>query len=291
MTTTNQITAVEELKKTIDDCDRSHEDGVSRLSGCPKLIYGAGNYGRIIYRLLTQNGLPSEEFLGFLDAAEGGATLFGLPVLHPDDSIVSNTLRKESEVIIAIYCSLEEQDRIANHLRLLGYMNIRTGYETAISFHTANDPTTRIAGSGYLQVNIENILNGCSFWEDQRSLETYLNHFIGYIRCDVRPFLFETEHKQYFPPYPLKEKGHARFIDCGAFDGDTIRELFLAASGTRQPNSVSITARLQQVQCRKTVMDSSNASLSTTRFTALIQRSSRWMSKEQSHLLCRELNI
>jgi FkbM family methyltransferase len=203
---------------------KDHDDAISRFSGKSLFIYGAGNYGRIIYRLLVENGAPDDAFVGFLDTA-GGSTLLGLPVQHPEDPNISALLRKEAEVIIAIYCSIKEQKSIAEYLRRLGYMNVHSCYETAISFHTANDPATRITTTGYLQANIENIVKGCGFWEDQRSLDTYLNHFIGYANCDVDRFLFETDHKQYFPPSPLRGKGHRRFIDCGAFDGDTVRDL------------------------------------------------------------------
>lgn len=202
------------------------EDGITRLSGRPLLIYGAGNYGRIIHWLLTQNGIPSDSIRGFLDAAATeGKMLLGLPVRRPEDPAVAEQLQKEAEVVISIYCSLEEQNRIADHLRRLGYRNVRSCYETAISFHTANDPATRIAGTGYLQANVENIVTGYEYWDDDLSRETYLNHFLGYARCDINSFLFETGHKQYFPPLPLRGKGHGRFIDCGAFDGDTVRDL------------------------------------------------------------------
>ena len=206
--------------------ENTTEDGISRLSGKRIFIYGAGNYGRIIYHLLTKNGMPTDTILGFLDAA-GGTKLFGLPVRNPENAEIVDHLRKETEVVIAIYCSLEEQYKIADHLRRLGYRNVRSCYEIAISFHTANDPATRIVGTEYLKVHAENIVKGYGYWEDERSRETYSNHFIGYANCDVDRFLFETGHKQYFPPLPLRGKGHKRFIDCGAFDGDTIRDLFV----------------------------------------------------------------
>lgn len=200
-------------------------DGIDRLSGAPVFIYGAGNYGRIVYRLLNGNGIPAGAITGFLDAGANGAEVLGLPVRHPDDPSISFRQRGETEVVIAIYCSLAQQQEIRQYLLGLGYAKVRSCYETAISFHSANDPACRISGSGFFPAHLDRILAGCTLWEDQRSLETYLNHFLGYATCDPERFLLETDHRQYLPPAPLVGKGHARFIDCGAFDGDTVRDL------------------------------------------------------------------
>jgi len=201
-------------------------DGIAQLAGHPIFIYGAGNYGRIIYSLLTQNGIPSPAILGFLDmAATENSTLSSLPVYQPHASCVTRALRKEAQVVISIYSSLAEHAAIIASLHGMGYRNVRSGYETALSFHTANDPSTRIAETGFLRASLANIMRGSQFWEDNRSLETYVNHFVGYARCDLDSFVVETDHRQYFPPSPLRVKGDMRFIDCGAFDGDTIRDL------------------------------------------------------------------
>ncbi|HWR58005.1 MAG TPA: FkbM family methyltransferase [Thermodesulfovibrionales bacterium] len=221
----NRIAAKKELRKAID-VDKPCADGIARLAGRPILIYGAGNYGRIIHRLLTENGIPKDFILGFLDeAATDCSTLFSLPVRRPADPNNTDDIRKEAEVVISVYCSLGEQAAISARLHDYGYCHVRTCYETAIAFHSANNPRTRISRSEFLRVNMDNALKGCEFWGDERSLDTYTNHFVGYARCDVGRFNIETGHKQYFAPPPLLVKGHKRFIDCGAFDGDTIRDL------------------------------------------------------------------
>ena len=217
--------AGQELRDTLTRAGARCRDGVERLAGHRILIYGAGNYGRIIYRLLTGNGIPPQAIAGFLDAAADGGTLFGLPVRRPDDPELPASLRAEAEVVIAIYIGVEEQGRIAAQLKGLGYRKVRSGYESAISFHIANAPGSRIAASPFWQENLESILAGCRLWGDRESLATYLGHFTGYARCDLESFQLETGHPQYFAPSPLTGKGRRRFVDCGAFDGDTVRVL------------------------------------------------------------------
>jgi FkbM family methyltransferase len=215
----------QQLRQALLRADSHCCDGPARLAHTPILIYGAGNYGRIIYRLLTGNGIPAEAIAGFLDAAAEGSSLLGRPVLRPDDPEVTTALRREAEVVISIYLGLAEQSSIAARLNDLGYRKVRSGYETAISFHIANDAGSRIAASSFWHDNLESIMAGCGLWEDQRSIDTYLNHFIGYASCDIGRFLLETDHSQYFAAPPLTGKGRRRFIDCGAFDGDTVRSL------------------------------------------------------------------
>jgi len=213
------------LRKVIDTVDAS-SDVVIQLTERPIIIYGAGNYGQIIYRLLTKNGIPANCILGFLDvAASDDSMLFGLPVYRPDDLKGKYNLWKEAEVIISIYCSLEQQSTIRSRLIELGYQNVRSCYEIAISFYNANDPFSRISEKDFLNSKFNDIIDGCRFWNDEKSLQTYVNHFIGYANHDINHFLLERDHKQYFPSILLQRKRYDRFIDCGAFNGDTICDL------------------------------------------------------------------
>lgn len=202
------------------------EDGIEQLADRQVLIYGAGNYGRIIHRLLTENGFPQQGIAGFLDAAPDGRKIAGYTVRNPKDPAISENLRQHAVVVISIYSSIEEHDRIAEKLHRLGYRNVRSCYDIAISFYTANDPKTRLAGSDYFHQNYQNIVDGSTVWDDQVSRETYVRHFSGYARCDIRQFNHEASHRQYFLPQLFRKDRPVRFIDCGAFDGDTVRELF-----------------------------------------------------------------
>jgi FkbM family methyltransferase len=204
----------------------SASDAIAALRGRPVVLYGAGNYGTIIHRLLTESEIPPDAVRGFLDAAASDeTTLLGLPVRRPHDPRVPREWRTEATVLISIYSSLREHEAIRASLRGLGFERVRSGYEVAIAFHTANDPRTRLAGSDYLAASADRIAGGCRSWADEASLETYVNHFLGYAGHDVARFLLESGHRQYFAPPPLRARDNARFIDCGAFDGDTIRVL------------------------------------------------------------------
>lgn len=204
-----------------------NNDAIVSLYGKIVFIYGAGNYGRIIYKLLIECGISQENILGFLDKKKRNANYFSdLPVKHPDDQTISNKMRKEIIVIISIYCSLVEMEKIHTDLAKLGYNKIVFCYDIAISFYKANDPYSRILNSHFFPQHIDNILTGASYWYDSRSIETYINHFMGYSSGNISLFLLENDHKQYFADFPISGKGYSRFVDCGAFTGDTIADLF-----------------------------------------------------------------
>ncbi len=221
----NINSALASLKKKIHNS--SPLDAISALSDEYIFIYGAGNYGKIVYNLLVKSGLLPQNIKGFLDVSPRQKGKFqNIPIKHPDDKTITAKLRKETFVVISIYCSLSEMREIRHDLIKLGYEKITFCYEIALSFHKANDPKTRISDSNFLQKNISNILAGISCWHDYRSVETYLNHFEGYASGDVNAFLLENDHKQYFAALSVAGKGYRKFVDCGAFTGDTLADLF-----------------------------------------------------------------
>lgn len=212
------------LQKTLDS-SINHSDALSRICSSPVFIYGAGNYGRIIYRLLTENGIGHKSIQGFLDrSAPEKASLCGLSVRRPDDPSISDDVRATSLVIISIYTTTVEHESIKNKLLEYGYKTIQSCYDFAVCFHTVNDPCARIAGSDFFVANRNAILDGTGLWADQTSITTYIHHFTGYATGNTHLFSLETGHRQYCAPGPISAKGHARIIDCGAFNGDSVRD-------------------------------------------------------------------
>ena len=198
------------------------KDVIHSLKERKIVIYGAGNYGSIIYNLLISNGISVDNILAFIDiTATDNSTFLGHDVHQPNDK----KHLKECIVIVSIYSSLSNHEKIKEHLHHLGYEDIISCYEIAISFHIANTPSTRIVHSNFWPLNIDKIVAGCNYWEDKVSLLTYINHFTGYSTGKINCFSLETNHLQYFAPPPLSNKGYRNFFDCGAFDGDTIRSL------------------------------------------------------------------
>ncbi len=71
------------------------------------------------------------------------------------------------------------------------------------------------------------MLDACALWADEASRQEYLSQVRWRLRFDFENLSNPVGHPIYFPQdiCPLIE--NEVFVDCGAYDGDTI-ELFLA---------------------------------------------------------------
>lgn len=62
--------------------------------------------------------------------------------------------------------------------------------------------------------------------EDETSREVYYYFLKFHMTKEVSPFLkYQPNEWQYFPKDIKLKKGFSRFINCGAYDGDTVRNL------------------------------------------------------------------
>ena len=79
----------------------SNERTAPFTDGTPVLIYGAGNVGKDVFRVLTARGLS---VLGFLDRnAQPGAAWQGVPVWQADDPAVLAVQHRNCHVVIGIF--------------------------------------------------------------------------------------------------------------------------------------------------------------------------------------------
>lgn len=216
--------AEDRIKEAISIRDDS-QDGITALEEREILIYGAGTYGAIIYDLLVQSGVDASRVPFFLDrGARPNQRRRGVPILCADDERIESERRRRCVVVVSIYLLLDEHAAIAAELKALGYEDVRSCYEIALSFSRVNDAASRLLGLEYFDAHIGSILDGLSLWDDDESLETYTSHLLGYIGQRLDLFSLERGHAQYFFG-GLDQNDYQRFVDCGAYDGDTLRAL------------------------------------------------------------------
>src|SRR5271156_5456191 len=83
--------------------DLAHKKDRAALfsDGALVYIYGAGNAGKDVARLLTAQGVPVS---GFLDRkAKKGAAWEGFPILVPDDPGLTPTDRRRIHVVLGVF--------------------------------------------------------------------------------------------------------------------------------------------------------------------------------------------
>jgi len=189
----------------------------------PVIIYGAGSGGAILCNMLLADNINVKCFLD--KNAKENEWICGIPKYKPEQSILSQNEKKDIIVIIAVWDWLEHKS-IVSFLRENGYQNLIMFNEVFYYYLSAGNTITGNVGYEYYSENKKNILRVEQLFEDTLSHEIYIRNIKSYIEHDFRNFYPKVEGIQYFPNDIHFSKGHDRFVDCGAYIGDTIEQLY-----------------------------------------------------------------
>ncbi|OGV32590.1 MAG: hypothetical protein A2020_07320 [Lentisphaerae bacterium GWF2_45_14] len=168
-------------------------------------IYGAGNAGVLTFLNLQSQGVDVEAFFD-LRGSEGQSCC-GRPVFLPA-SCAGISDKEASVVIVAFFCGQKEFDDIRGRLSEWGWENIIYFHGLRLIFES---PSIVIKTAGLL--------------EDDASCDVFNNYLKALIYERPGYFSAPSGQPQYFDPSVPLVKNTSRFIDCGAFDGDTARDL------------------------------------------------------------------
>ena len=186
----------------------------------PKVIVGAGGAAWWVLEGFTRNSIAID---GFIVTQELPLkTTCGLSVYTPStwESLPNN--RSEYIAIIGIMNPDIDIDKIAATLRAGGWMHVMTfsQYATGLLKETGMnvcmlDPTVVLS-------NMDGLAQVREFLSDEES-KTCLDYFTTYVQTFADKDTGITPNP-YFPPGIPKWKPNLRVLDCGAFDGDTLRQ-------------------------------------------------------------------
>ena len=186
----------------------------------PVVIYGAGHAGRDVRRLLEERG---SSVIGFLDRrAQAGTALDGLPVWSPDGDV---HWPGESIAVIAIFNPGVEVEPIRQKLTSFGFAHVHAFLDLHSAFpRELGDRYWLTDRDRYLDWEAEATLQADG-WADEQSRHIYAALLRFRLSHDYAELPARSEGVQYFPEVPGRSQRPLRFIDCGAFDGDTLREI------------------------------------------------------------------
>jgi FkbM family methyltransferase len=195
--------------------------------GGPVLIYGAGNVGKDVFRLLTARGVS---VLGFLDRqARPGAAWQGVPVWLPDDPAALALQRSHCHALIGIFNAYVEIPPIVATLKALGYGRVTTFLDLHDQFPTELGDRFWLTARSYYASLESQLAAGYELWSDETSRALYIAILRGRLMHDHAALRRPDAGPQYFATDLPAWTTPLRFVDCGAFDGDTLRQL--AGSG------------------------------------------------------------
>ena len=192
------------------------------VMGDKLIIYGAGNFGRDVFHAAVRKGFS---VIAFLDRnAKPGDHYQGIPVLSPDDYSISTEEKVNIPVFLAIHNRAVEMFPIIEILKTYGYIKVLT----PIAFYDlcGEELGDRywLTPRSYYRQHEEAIMDGYSVWADDDSRKLYRDILKYRITGDYDNPPIPDLKSQYAPDdIPLWKKP-LRFVDCGSFDGDTIRQ-------------------------------------------------------------------
>ncbi len=184
------------------------------------MIYGAGNCGRDVQKVLWNHSIAVE---GFLDTRIAhGTSIQGTPVFHPDDKSIGPAKRAQVQVIVAIFNRETNIASIQEFLRIIGYEHLTTFLE----FHRccAKELGDRfwLTSPSYYDSNEQEMANGLKVLHDEKSRSLYTSMLRMRMNADCSCALPAKTEGIYFDDEFPRWETPMRFIDCGSFDGDTL---------------------------------------------------------------------
>jgi FkbM family methyltransferase len=211
------------LKQLSDDVQEQKKDKAPWLDGySPILIYGTGTMAQDIQRVLTDQGLP---VYGFVDHMERQTpTLNGIPVFKPETAQVSSKTGREAVIVLGIHNYLANIPQIIQRLKTCGFERIVSPIELYDFFGSLLGVRYWLTSRDFyppLEPVLEDLL---ALWSDEASKALYRSILEFRLRGDASllppPDLVNPYHPLDIPAW----KTPLRFVDCGAFDGDTLAD-------------------------------------------------------------------
>jgi FkbM family methyltransferase len=202
---------------SVDFLNKQYDLFINRIQNLKKSkkisIYGAGGWGLELSRILNYLEVPIEYFID--KNAENIKCMDDLPVISPNDLKVYDCNRENTVVFIAT--RVEHITDITSFLKEMGYTLIYSlngfwNYSHWFEFNQLEK----------INIQKENIIKASNYFDDAESLITYYEILKNYITQTYETDKKILRNEQYFPKDIFLTKGYSRFVDCGAFDGDTV---------------------------------------------------------------------
>jgi FkbM family methyltransferase len=187
------------------------------VRGARVAVYGAGNVGREVAKLLISRGI---EVTRMVDArAAQLRSMDGIPVVPP------GTAHEEASMPVVIGVFNREADPQAIHaaMRANGALRIIDFVELHARFSAKLGPRYWLVAQDELRAHEEEMLAGLERWADRASREHYARLLAYRLTADASLLPSVVGGVPYRPADLPAPDGASRFIDGGAFDGDTAR--------------------------------------------------------------------
>lgn len=185
------------------------------------IIYGAGNFGKDVYQILKEQGY---QVLAFLDnKAQSGDQWDGVPINLPNYNGFTQEQKKQVIVLVAIHNRNVDLPPIFAMLKEQGYLHLANPVEFYEVLADQLGERYWLASPSSYKKWQEEISKCCMLWEDEASCLTFLSIVTQRLKGDYSALPIPDLEHQYFTLNVPAWKKPLRFVNCGAYDGDTLR--------------------------------------------------------------------
>ena len=225
------MTEIEKAQKTFwDGCVQHIRDTYSGLNGKRVYIYGSGEFGRFLAKVLVEyECMDQRDLRGFINDFENGFCIDGIPVLPfekcdfsgSDYCVVVGVMMNAT----AIAKRLEERKIIHLVDTYSGMRNVSGPMLCVFDGHS-NDSSignmlAKIKRFHYLNLPEKEME---SFFEDEQSLAVLHNRLELYRTGEYKLLdaICPVTTVEYFENDLLEIGEHEIYVDCGAYNGDSV---------------------------------------------------------------------
>jgi FkbM family methyltransferase len=190
------------------------------ILNAPKFLFGAGGAASWV---LSGFHRAEIDIVGFLDdSSDLRPSINSLPVIHPDINDYDLSYRASSIVIFSVMNPNVDENLICIRLRDLGW-----GYPISISkfgieYLRLTGRKCGMLSDKVLERHMPGLAIVKSLLSDDHSRQVFDGYLSFLDRLDDSSFP-SISSKPYFPDDVPRWSNPLRIIDCGSFDGDTLR--------------------------------------------------------------------
>ncbi len=204
------------LEHSLENTTLAENPAPELVRGVRVAVYGAGNVGRQVATLLRSRGV---EVAVMIDArAAQLRSVDGIPVVLP-------TASREASmpVVIGVFNREADPESIHTVLRASGAVRIIDFVELHARFSDELGARYWLVAQDELRGHEDEMREGLSRWSDSASREYYAQLLSYRLTGDAELLPVPVSGVPYRPPDLPQPEGPVRFVDGGAFDGDTMR--------------------------------------------------------------------
>lgn len=221
-----------DLMNTVKNVDIN---GFSQWGEKKILLYGAGNLGRALFDCLRKNNI---EVIGLIDEKSHELD-FQDGVLYALNDVELKQFTNHAVVILAALFSIEQDCSIRKKLKKLGFREVYGLYE--INWHSIDSYKfcKKMFIGDYDVKNIlndrEKINNAYDLFSSGEEKQFFLNYIKAYLNFDVTIFPYPIGVQYQYLAHDIEHViDYSRFIDCGAYTGDTLSNLLKSGKNIKK---------------------------------------------------------